>query len=97
MLGFQRFKAKALHRLDPPVVALPRHLIARQVGVDTKKNLLGLWSFWVVVFLYLFGKCRWSCFSHHLVRLLLFGSLTSTMASTELCSLDRRMDFFSLR
>jgi hypothetical protein len=66
--------------LDPAGIHLARHLIARQVGVDAKKDLLGLLSLWGVGFTYLFGKCR--CWFFHLVRLLLFGSLTSTMAST---------------
>ena len=42
----------------------------RQVGVDAKKYLLGLWPLWVVVFTHLFGECRWGCLFSHIVRLL---------------------------
>src|SRR3984893_9935270 len=54
----QLLKAQALYRLDPSIVLLPCHLIARQMRVDAKKDLLGLWLLLVVAFTHLFGECR---------------------------------------
>jgi len=54
----QLFRTQALHPLDPAVVNLTCHLIARQVRIDAKKYLLGLYLLLVVVFTYRFGECR---------------------------------------
>ena len=76
----QLLKTEVLYRSNGTVVDLPCYLIAPQMRVDTKKNLLGLRSLWAVVVTRLLGECR-VLGINHIARLLLFGSLAIPMSS----------------